>query len=542
MFYDATRKVVVYDEPEAQQALSCVPGARAIDAKHIGVPFDLYNMQLCRYIGLPVVPPMMGYDWPMPPGMSKPWNAQVITANFLCVHPRDFCLSDMGTGKTLAHLWAADFVMQQFPPGMCRAIIAAPLSTLKRVWGNALFKAFLGRRTFVIVYGDQAKRRKLLAQPADFYIINHDGVGLGAKIVKKNNRNMVVLDGLAKDIADRQDIRIVIFDEFTACKDHTTKRHYIYRAVLQPKDYFWPLSGSPTPQGPTDAYGPAKLVNNAFGESFNSFQDRVTYKISQFKRLARKGSQVEVRKLLSPSVRFKVEECTDIPPCTPQQRDAELSPEQVKAYREMKHNCQIIINAGYPITVANEGALRWKLIQIACGVIYGMEGTERREHQINCEPRIKVLHEVIEETTHKGIIFAPLTSVVRMLYGKLKGHRKIGMVYGDTPIKERDRIFAGFQDGDDFDWIVAHPGCMAHGLDLYAASTTAWFAPIDKTETYLQAIKRMDRPGQVNRMTNVQISATPIEREIYRRIENNETMQGLVMQLIRGDNYDEYTR
>src|SRR6266516_1730875 len=48
------------------------------------------------------------------------------------------------------------------------------------------------------------------------------------------------------------------------------------------------------------------------------------------------------------------------------------------------------------------------------------------------------------------------------------------------------------------------------------------------------APKRIDRPGQTKTTTIVQLAATPVEREIYRRLEANETMQGLVLQMAKG--------
>lgn len=83
--------------------------------------------------------------------------------------------------------------------------------------------------------------------------------------------------------------------------------------------------------------------------------------------------------------------------------------------------------------------------------------------------------------------------------------------------------------------IVADPGTMSHGLTLTAATTIVWYAPTDKTETYLQANKRIHRPGQTARTTIVQIAASPIEREIYKRLESNASMQGVILKLAEGE-------
>src|SRR5690606_20658348 len=101
-------------------------------------------------------------------------------ANFMALHPRSFNLSDMGTMKTLAALWAAEYVMMHYPPGQCCALIICTKSTMRRVWADEIFNNFVGRRTAAVVHGDVAKRLKLLGQPHDFYVINHDGLKIGA--------------------------------------------------------------------------------------------------------------------------------------------------------------------------------------------------------------------------------------------------------------------------------------------------------------------------------------------------------------------------
>ena len=66
----------------------------------------------------------------------------------------------MGTGKTSATLWAADYLMERQLG--TRALIVAPLSILERVWASAIFSNFFGKRTAEILYGSAEKRMQLL--------------------------------------------------------------------------------------------------------------------------------------------------------------------------------------------------------------------------------------------------------------------------------------------------------------------------------------------------------------------------------------------
>ena len=517
MWVDRERQLVIYNDPQrAERAVRTIPGAQRIDANgYFAYPATLYNLQLARWLGLTVPPPLEDYDWP---GQFKPFEAQRTMANFMVVHPRCLNLSDMGTGKTLGALWGADYVMQ-LNPGM-RALIVSPLSTLYRVWQDAIFQHLLGRRKCVVLHGDKKKRHKLLAEPADFYIVNFDGVGV-----------------LKQELAKRDDIQIIIIDEASAYRDNTTLRHRTARAVLSGRSYLWLMTGTPTPNGPTDAYGLAKLVNNSFGESFLAYRARCMEKVGMWKWVAKPGSHEMAHRLMQPSIRFSIDDCIDLPEQLVEKRDVDLSPEQQAAYDKLKSQLVLYLKEGKTITAVNEAVLRLKLIQISCGAVYD---ADHDINKVDAAPRIAVLHEILEEwSSGKIIIFAPLTSVVKLLHEELSPLYTCAVITGAVSPKERAVIFRDFQESENPRVLIADPGTMSHGLTLTKATCIIWYAPTDRTELYLQANKRIDRPGQTKTNIVVQLAATKIEREIFRRLERNENLQGLVLELAKEANRGE---
>jgi hypothetical protein len=227
------------------------------------------------------------------------------------------------------------------------------------------------------------------------------------------------------------------------------------------------MTGTPTPNGPTDAYGLAKLVNNAFGEGWSSFHDRVMMKVSMYKWVPKQGAHEAAHKLMQPAVRFAISDCVDLPPCTVQSRDVDLSPAQAKAYKEMKKDLMIQAANG-PITAANEAGLRLKLLQISCGAIYG---PDREIHHVDAAPRLKALREIMEQCNEKIIVFAPFTSVVHMLHKDLKKDYSVEVINGEVQARQRD-IFElhGWRasqrhrrrSGNDVAWPYAHGGIDNH--------------------------------------------------------------------------------
>lgn len=548
-FHDKQRNLLVYDTPEPEAITRYVQGAVHLHNGYVAVPISLYNLQLLRWLNFPVIPVMNGgYDWPHGPQIDLPFRAQIITANFLAVHPRAFVLSEMRTGKTLSVLWAADYLMTQHAPGTFRFIINAPLSILQRVWGDQIFRHFMGRRTYGILHGTEQQRLRVLAEPHDFYIINHDGVGVGAKDKSNGRRKTLELTGFAAALAARTDIRGAVIDEISAYRNGTTRRHRVARALLQGRAVFWGLSGTPTPNGPTDAHAQARLVNDAFGESFRAYQQRVMFQLGQFKWVPRRGAHVEARKLLSPSIRFEMKDCTDVPPkLPPQLLDVELSKAQQKAYGELKREAVLTLDSGGTITAANEAVLRSKLIQIACGAIYETKGDERIVHEIDAAPRMAACMEMVEQAGDKIIILAPLTSVLGLLHKKLTAKQADGsplytceVINGAVPRKKRDEILQRFQETDALQILLADPGTLSHGLDLSVAKVILWYALPEKTEQYLQANERIRGPNQKYPTLIAQLAATAPEREIFRRLEANESLQGVMLALVRGDDHAVY--
>lgn len=527
MFYhDQQNKLLIYERPSALVEYH-IPEAKRFN-DYVVVPQTLRNSQTLRWLNYPVAPIITddNYDWPHARDIT-PLPHQKLMANFMALHPRSFNFSDMGTMKTLSTLWAADWVMSHHPRGKCRALIIAPLSILQRVWADAIWKHFLGRRTFTILYGDAERREQLLAEStADFLIINFDGVGIGA-----HTRNRFELDGFSLALKKRDDIKLVIVDEASGYRDARTKRHRIARLVIGWRDHLWLLTGTPTPSYPTDAYGLAKLVNNAHGKSFRTFQSETMTKVSNFIWRPRRDGYEQARRLLTPSIRFDIKDVWQAPSSTTQQRDVELTSEQKKQVADLKRDLQITLKSGVTIDAINEAASRTKLMQILQGAIY--DG-EHGVHKVDCEPRLREVEAVIENTTRKVVIFTGLTSVVNLLYARLRKHYGVLILNGDVTPKQRAINIKAFAEDDNIRIMLADPQTTAHGINEFVvADTVIWAGPTDKNELYIQGNARVNRPGQKYPTTIVQLVSHKLEREIYHRLATNTSMQGLLLDMVR---------
>lgn len=526
-FHDKKHDVLLYPAKFMPEAY--LPEARYVGDGWFGIKRTLRNCQILRHLNFPVPPVMTDatYDWPIEPGKT-PGEHQKLMANFDALHCKCFNLSDPGTQKTMAKIWVADWLMRQYPPGQCRVLIVAPLTILETVWASTIFKSLLSRRSVNILYGDAGKRSALLAQKADFNIINFDGVGVGAK-----TRKGIELAGFSAELANDETIKVIIVDEADAYCDAQTKRNRIARMIFRPRPYLLMQTGTPTGNAPTDSYGMAKLVNNAYGKSFTGFREETMLKISMFKWVPRADGYEKARRLLTPAIRFSIEEVwKDAPELLPPQvRKVALTPEQEKAFATLKKDMQIVMKSGARIDAVNEAAMRTKYLQIAMGAVY--DG-DHKVHLIDAAPRYAEIKYLISRTPRKVLVFCSLTSVVHLLYKTLSKNWTCGIINGEVDQKERVRLIRAFESEPDFKVMIMDPQPTAHGINEFVvADTVIWCGPTEKTRLYIQGNKRAHRPGQKHPVSIYQVVSTKIEQEIFRRIETNTSLQGIMLEAVR---------
>jgi SNF2 family DNA or RNA helicase len=251
--------------------------------------------------------------------------------------------------------------------------------------------------------------------------------------------------------------------------------------------------------------------------------------ISRFKWVPQKGAAEKVKELLSPSIRFPIEDVWDGPELVTKTRAVELTATQTKMIRDITSGFVMELKSGLKVTAVNEAAVRTKILQVAQGAVYD---ADHKWHAVDAEPRKREFLSIVENSPGKILCFIPLTSVIRMVYGWLKDYKR-EIINGQTSQGERTSIIKSFQeDADGCRIILADPGSLSLGVNLFAGRTVCWYGPTDKTEQYLQGCKRVHRPGQRFPVSVVRLVATDLEREIYRRLEANESLQGVVLKMI----------
>jgi len=449
------------------------------------------------------------YGWP---GMFTPFDHQRDTSRFLTLHKRAFCFNEAGTGKTSAAIWAADYLMTQ---GLIkRVLVICPLSIMQAAWQSDLFKSAM-HRTCGIAHGSTSKRVKVVGGSYDFVIINFDGVGTVEREISAANFDLIIVD------------------EANAYKNPTTKRWKILSKLVKSDTYLWMMTGTPAAQSPMDAYGLAKMVNpEGVPRRMSSWQEKVMRQITRFKWSPKPESRTIVFDALQPAIRYEKADCLDLPEVTYQTREVPLSPQVQKYYNELKR--ELLIKAvGEQITTVNAAAALNKLLQISGGAVYT---DNHNVIEFDVSPRLRVLEEVIEESSNKLLIFVPYTHTITLVKNFLDSiNCSSEVINGAVSANERGAIFSRFQNTADPKILVIQPQAASHGVTLTAADTVIFWSPVMSVETYLQCIARIDRVGQVNKMTVIHLEGSEVERRMYTMLQGKVDMHERLVDLYRSE-------
>ncbi len=483
---------------------------RLPDGLHdVAVYFGLKEVQALTNLKIKGVPSTINrdYNWP---GQYKPFAHQKETAAFLTLRKRAFCFNEQGTGKTAAVIWAADYLMKL--GAIRRVLIICPLSIMKSAWQQDLFK-FAVHRSCDIAYGKRDQRVKVIQAGAEFVVVNFDGL----EIIK---------DEVANGGFD-----LIVVDEASAYKNIQTNRWKTLKSLLTPDMWLWMLTGTPAAQSPVDAFGLAKLINpDGIPKFFGQFRDKVMDKLGQFRWVPRKDADTTVHNALQPAIRFEKAQCLDLPDVTHVEREAPLTAQQEKYYKTLKQ-LMVMQAGGEEVTSVNAAVQLNKLLQISGGAVYS---DTREVIEFDVSNRLNVIQEVIEEASHKVLVFVPFTHTIQLLKNHLtKSGITCDIISGQVTVNRRNDIIKQFQEQPDPKVLIIQPQAASHGLTLTAANVVIWYAPVTSVETYLQANARINRPGQKNAMTVVHIKGSEVERRMYRMLQGNISNHNKIIELYK---------
>ena len=416
-------------------------------------------------------------------------------------------LLDMGTGKTKVTLDTIGYLFEKSKINF--VLVVAPKGVIANwvpeieahlppriereivLWNPSLSKQ---RRDELNDLHTKSKKLKFLLMNVEAFS-TAKGVEVAEIFVEKFNTFMVV-------------------DESTTIKNRKAKRTKALCAVGREAVYRRILTGSPVTRSPLDLFSQMAFLDpKILGfSSYYAFQGRYSI-VSRRTMGAHSFNQVVgfrrldelTEKLSKHSCRVKKEDCLDLPDKVYTKREIALTPEQKRAYQQMKKLALARLDSGELSTTKNVLTQIMRLQQICCGNLTDDDG------EIHALPsnRIKDLLDLCEELQGKAIIWATWTMDIRSIATALRdrhGVQAVSTLHGETPDSERQQIVENFQDRQsESRFLVGHPKTGGYGLTLTAASTVIYYSNSYDLELRVQSEDRAHRIGQTNKVTYVDL-------------------------------------
>jgi hypothetical protein len=503
-------KALLLKVKEPKRIAAVIPKSKLISDSEVLVKWGLEEAQVLKNLRIKNVPSpiLANYTWP---GLYKPFEHQKTTAAFLTLHRRAFVFNEQGTGKTGSVIWAADYLMQL--GFIKRVLVLCPLSIMQSAWVNDLFRFAMHRTVGVAHSYSRDKRIAVVESDVEFVICNFDGLQI------------------IKDAVVKNDFDLVVTDEANAYKTVSTRRWKTLNSIIKPSTWVWMMTGTPASQEPTDAYGLAKIINpTGVPKFYGSFRDMVMQKLTDFKWVPRPRAEEIVHRVLQPAIRFTKEECLDLPDMTYTTRDVPLTPQQTEYYETLRKH-MVTVAAGEEITTVNAAANLNKLLQLSGGAVYSDTG---EVVAFDASTRMQALKEVIDEASHKVIVFVPYRHAIEIIHEELtKSGYTNEVINGAVPVNRRTEIFNRFQTEPDPRVLVIQPQAASHGVTLHAANVVVYWSPVMSVETYLQANARVHRAGQRNPCTVVHLQGSPVERKMYAMLRSKVDIHTKMVELYK---------
>ena len=302
-------------------------------------------------------------------------------------------------------------------------------------------------------------------------------------------------------------------DESTTIKNPGAKRTKSIVGLGKYAKYRRILTGSPITKSPLDLYKQCEFLDEYLLDHSSYYTFRTRYAV--MRKAHFNGRSVEIvvgyknlgelsDKIKPFSYRVLKDDCLDLPKKTFMKRIITLTSEQEKVYKQMKEMALAQLN-GKLLTTANALSQLMRLHQITCGHFKANDGST----QAIKNNRLTELMGVLEEIEGKAVIWAHYQFDVKTIVNSIEqtyGKNSVVTYYGLTPDKERQDNLKQFQNPtSSVRFLVGTPQTGGYGITLTAASTMIYYSNGYDLEKRQQSEARIDRIGQENPMTYVDI-------------------------------------
>jgi len=422
---------------------------------------------------------------------------------------------DMGLGKTVITLTAIQELMyNRFE--VSRVLVIAPKRVAEDTWTREHAKwDHLKELKISKVLGDERQRVRALQEDADVYVIGRDNVIWLTDCYFQQMRKGWLFD-------------MVVIDELSSFKNPQAKRFRALRRAMPFTKRVIGLTGTPSPNSLIDLWAELYLLDRGerLGATLGEYREKyfrpgarsgyVVYKWEPFR-----NAQKEIEEKISDiCVSMGAADYLELPERIDNIIPVQLSPAEMAAYRKMETE-QLLQIGGNDIAALNAAAVMNKLLQIANGSVYSVDGEVIRIHRA----KLDALSEITDTADSPVLVFYSYQHDLAAIQSRIR----------DTRVLESAEDIADWNAGKTH-VLLAHPASIGYGLNLQEGGhIIVWYGLTWSLELYQQANARLHRQGQEKPVIiHHLIAEGTVDEDVMDALRRKDTSQASLLAALKG--------
>lgn len=443
----------------------------------------------------------------------EPHDYQKRATDLVIQLPRVGLFLDMGLGKTVITLTAIwELMYDRFE--VRRVLVIAPKRVAEDTWSreHAKWDHLKGLRISKVL-GSPDQRRRALEADADVYVIGRDNV------VWLVNHYLALKKGWPFDM--------VVIDELSSFKNPQAKRFRALRKAMPYTARVVGLTGTPSPNGLMDLWAEMYLLDRGkrLGETLRAYQTRFFrpgahngYVVYKWEPL--KGAREQIQAAISDiCVSMSAADYLQLPQRIDNVIPVQLSASEMAAYKRMERD-QLLQLGDEDVVALNAAAVMNKLLQIANGSVYAVDGSVVRIH----DAKLEALTELVDTATSPVMVFYSYKHDLTAIQRAIPDARQLN---GPEDIAE--------WNAGRIPVLLAHPASVGYGLNLQdGGHIIVWYGLTWSLELYQQANARLYRQGQGKPVIiHHLIAAGTADEQAMAAIQNKDMDQAALMAALK---------
>lgn len=414
---------------------------------------------------------------------------------------------DMGLGKTISTLTAvSDLITTK---KVKKVLIIAPLRVSNHTWPTEIH---LWEHTSALKYTvlsglSPAKRKAAVFEKSAIHIINRENI-----------------PWLVELLGQKWHYDMVVIDESSSFKSHSSKRWKSLRKVLGKIDRMVQLTGTPAPNNLMELWpqiyllDKGKRLQNTRGKFLEKYCQLVGNPAWNQWQVKKDRVSAIYRAVRDVVLRMSSNDYLKMPDRLNVNVRVELPPQARQAYADMKRDFIIAYDAG-EIMAVNAAVQINKLLQISNGCIYTEEGYELMHAK-----KVEALVEIADTATEPLLVAYNFKSDL----AEIKKALPKAVVLDKSPntINKWNR--------GEIPVMLCHPASAGHGLNLQkGGSVIVWFGLTWSLELYQQFNARLHRQGQTKPVRVIHIlSDNTADTRVLDALSSKEEGQNALLNFV----------